>query len=142
MSDTTYLGMPLEFWSAGPFGIPFHLWSAFVGLVGLIVGSFLNVVIHRMPLDQSVVSPPSHCPKCDYQIPLRHNMPVLSWLILRGQCANCRVAISPRYIAVELFTGLVFLATWLTFGRSEPLMAGALCLLFAGFIAATFTSHY
>ena len=59
MSDTTYLGMPLEFWTAGPFGIPFHLWSVFVGLVGLIVGSFLNVVIHRMPLDQSVVSPPS-----------------------------------------------------------------------------------
>ena len=138
MSDTTYLGMPLEFWSAGPLGIPFHLWSVFVGLVGLIVGSFLNVVIHRMPLDQSVVSPPSHCPKCDYQIPLRHNMPVLSWLILRGQCANCRAPISPRYLAVELFTGLVVLATWLTFGRSEPLMAGALCLLFAGFIAATF----
>ena len=61
--DTTYLGLPLEFWFSGPFGIPFHIWTLTVTITGLMVGSFLNVVIHRMPLDQSVVTPPSHCPK-------------------------------------------------------------------------------
>ena len=134
----TVLGLPLEFWFAGPLGVPFHIWSVVVTLAGLTIGSFLNVVIHRMPLNQSVVSPPSHCPKCDYRIPLRHNLPVLSWFWLRGRCANCGAPISPRYVAVEALTGAVFLTTWLTFGRAEPLMAAALCVLFAGFIAATF----
>lgn len=137
-ANDTYLGMPLEFWFTGPLGIPFHIWSLAVTLTGLMVGSFLNVVIHRMPLNQSVITPPSHCPKCDAKIPLRHNLPVVSWLWLRGRCANCAAPISPRYLAVEVLTGAVFLATWLTFGRAEPLMAAALCALFAGFIAATF----
>ena len=137
-SGDTYLGLPLEFWFTGPLGIPFHIWSLVVATTGLIVGSFLNVVIHRMPLNQSVVTPPSHCPKCDHRIPLRLNLPVISWLWLRGRCANCAAPISPRYLAVELLTGVIFLTTWLTFGRTEALMAAALCVLFAGFIAATF----
>lgn len=137
-SETTYLGLPLDFWFSGPLGLPFHIWTFAVTITGLMVGSFLNVVIHRMPLDQSVVTPPSHCPKCGYRIPLRHNLPILSWLVLRGRCGNCGAGISPRYLAVEALTGVLFLATWLTFGQTEPLMAAALCVLFAGFIAGTF----
>lgn len=138
LTETTYLGMPLEFWFTGPLGIPFHIWSFTMAVTGLIVGSFLNVVIHRMPLGMSVVTPGSHCPKCEYKIPLQLNLPIISWLWLRGKCANCSVSISPRYLAVEAFTGALFLLTWLKFGPTSPGMAWALCLLFAGFIAATF----
>jgi leader peptidase (prepilin peptidase)/N-methyltransferase len=128
----------------GPFGLPFPLWTVTFLLLGLIVGSFLNVVIHRLPLGLSTVTPPSHCPKCETRIRLRHNLPVLSWLLLRGRCAYCGAPISPRYVLVEAFTGVVFLVTWLSFGREQPLMALALCALFAGFIAATLIDleHY
>jgi leader peptidase (prepilin peptidase)/N-methyltransferase len=136
MSDT-YMGLPLEFWTAGPWGIPFHLWSFFIGVCGLMVGSFLNVVIHRMPIGESIVTPPSHCPKCGYQIPMRLNLPVISWLWLRGRCAQCRAAISPRYLLIELLTGALFLGSWLIWGHETPGKAGALCILWAGFIAAT-----
>lgn len=121
----------------GPFGMPFHLWTVSFLLLGLIVGSFLNVVIYRLPLGLSTVMPPSHCPKCETRIRLRHNLPVISWLWLRARCAYCGAPIPPRYVLVEAFTGLLFLATWLHFGRTEPLMALGLCVLFAGFIAAT-----
>ncbi len=136
--ESTYLGMPLEFWFTGPLGIPFHIWTVTMTITGLIVGSFLNVVIHRMPIGMSVVRPGSHCPKCQTAIPLRQNLPILSWLLLRGKCAHCATSISPRYIAVEALTGAVFLGTWLYFGRENPGLAWSLCLLFAGFIAATF----
>jgi leader peptidase (prepilin peptidase)/N-methyltransferase len=133
----TYFGIPYDQLYDGPFRTPFHLWTICFLLLGLIVGSFLNVVIYRLPLDLSTVTPPSHCPKCNTRIKLRHNLPVLSWLLLRGRCAYCAAAIPPRYVLVEAFSGLTFVATWLKFGRAEPLMALALCLLFAGFIAAT-----
>ena len=73
-------------------------------LFGLLVGSFLNVVIHRVPLGQSIVSPPSHCPGCDTQIKPWDNIPVLSYLFLRGRCRSCSTSISPRYPAVEAVT--------------------------------------
>lgn len=133
-----YLGLPLDFWQPEFLGMPYPLWAFAFTALGLIVGSFLNVVIHRLPLGQSVVSPPSHCPRCDTRIPLRFNLPILSWLILRGRCAFCEARISPRYLAVEALTGVVFLTTWLVFGHEQPWVAVALCLLFAGFIAATF----
>ena len=86
---------------------------AFSGLLGLVVGSFLNVCIYRMPLGLSVNEPKrSFCPGCKYQIPLHHNVPLLTWLILRGKCANCGTRISFRYFGVELLTGLLFLAVW------------------------------
>jgi leader peptidase (prepilin peptidase)/N-methyltransferase len=82
-------------------------------LLGLAVGSFLNVVIHRVPRGESVVSPASRCPRCGTPIRTRHNVPVLGWLILRGRCADCRTPISVRYPLVELGTGLLFAAlTW------------------------------
>lgn len=85
--------------------------------VGAGIGSFLNVVIYRLPRELSVNEPRrSFCPSCKYQIPWYHNIPILSWLLLRGRCANCGVSISPRYLGVELFTGLVFYAVFWCFG--------------------------
>ncbi len=81
---------------------------AFVGLVGLAVGSFLNVVVYRVPRGESLLHPGSHCPSCEHPIRERHNVPVLGWLILRGRCADCGARISPRYPLVELGTGVAF----------------------------------
>jgi len=78
------------------------------GLLGLIVGSFLNVVIYRMPLHMSIVSPRSSCPTCHTPILERDNVPVLSWLLLRGKCRTCRNPISGRYPLVELLCGDLF----------------------------------
>ena len=78
--------------------------------LGACIASFLNVVIWRVPRGESIVSPPSHCPKCNAPIRWYQNIPILSWLALRGKCANCRAPISPRYILIELLGGLLFLA--------------------------------
>jgi leader peptidase (prepilin peptidase)/N-methyltransferase len=78
------------------------------GLLGLLVGSFLNVVVHRVPAGLSVVRPGSSCGSCGRPIAARDNVPVLSWLLLRGRCRHCGAAISARYPLVELTTGLVF----------------------------------
>lgn len=85
------------------------------GLVGLAVGSFLNVVIYRVPRGESLVRPPSHCPACGAAVRNRHNIPVVGWLVLRGRCADCRAPIGVRYPLVELTTGVVFagLTAWL-----------------------------
>ena len=79
-------------------------------LLGLVVGSFANVCIHRLPLGQSVVSPPSRCPACGTLIKAYDNLPVLGWLLLRGRCRACRAPISWRYPAVEAANGLLWLA--------------------------------
>lgn len=80
------------------------------GLLGLAIGSFLNVVVYRVPAGLSVVRPPSACPKCGHQIRNRHNLPVLGWLLLRGRCYDCQAPISARYPLVEAATGLLFAA--------------------------------
>jgi leader peptidase (prepilin peptidase)/N-methyltransferase len=77
-------------------------------VLGLVIGSFLNVVIWRVPRGESVARPPSHCPSCNTPISPRDNIPVLSWLILRGRCRQCQARISPRYPAVELGTAVLF----------------------------------
>lgn len=87
-------------------------------VVGLLVGSFLNVVIHRLPLGESVVFPPSHCPSCETPIKPWDNVPVLSYVLLRGRCRQCRASISLRYPAIELITGLLFAAIAARFGAS------------------------
>lgn len=118
--------------------VPFHFWSLVFFAFGCIVGSFLNVCIYRMPLDLSVVSPPSHCPHCKYSIPFYLNIPLVTWLSLGGKCKNCGAPISPRYFIVELLTGLTFLGCWLAFGRQSPALALVYCLFLAGLIVATF----
>jgi leader peptidase (prepilin peptidase) / N-methyltransferase len=85
---------------------------------GLVVGSFLNVCIYRLPAGQSVVSPGSRCPNCGAPVRAWQNVPVLSWLILRGRCAACGNPISWRYPAVETLTGLAMLALWRGFGAT------------------------
>lgn len=96
---------------------------AFAFVFGLNIGSFLNVVIWRVPRGESVVRPPSHCPRCDQEISHRDNVPVASWLLLRGRCRHCSEPISARYPAVELLTGLLFAAMTLRFGISPELPA-------------------
>lgn len=93
---------------------PFLAVAIFV--YGLCFGSFLNVCIYRLPRGKSVIAPRSACPHCGNPIPLYHNLPVLSWLILRGKCRSCQQPISPRYLVVELLTGLLFLGCYFHFG--------------------------
>ena len=127
------------YWAA----VPFHFWSLCFFVFGCIVGSFLNVCIHRLPLGMSIVTPPSHCPHCKYSIPWFLNIPLVTWLALKGRCKNCGASISPRYFVVELLTGLMFLACWLEFGNplhQYPSMPLALvyAVFLAGLICATF----
>jgi leader peptidase (prepilin peptidase)/N-methyltransferase len=81
-----------------------------IGVIGAIIGSFLNVVIHRLPREESVVFPNSRCPSCSALIAFYDNLPVLSYLLLRGHCRHCKAQISPRYPAVEVLTGLLYIA--------------------------------
>lgn len=90
--------------------------------LGLCFGSFLNVCIYRLPRDKSVVTPRSACPHCGDLIPLYHNVPVFSWLILRGKCRSCKEPISPRYLVVELLTGLLFLTCFAHFGLTFAML--------------------
>ena len=93
--------------------VPIPIACAFLGVVGAIIGSFLNVVIHRLPREQSIVFPNSTCPKCRKAIKAYDNIPILSYLILRGRCRHCGVQISSRYPAVEVLTAILFAAvTW------------------------------
>ncbi len=89
---------------------------AVAGIFGLVVGSFLNVVIHRWPDRKSVVSPPSSCPSCGSRIAPRDNVPVLSWIVLGGRCRSCRAPISVRYPLVELSNGVL----WVLVLRAAP----------------------
>jgi leader peptidase (prepilin peptidase)/N-methyltransferase len=96
---------------------------AVAAVYGLVVGSFLNVVIFRVPAGQSIVRPPSACPGCEHRIGARDNIPVVSWLLLRGRCRNCGQPISVRYPLVELLTAAVWVAVALRFGWSWSLPA-------------------
>ena len=91
--------------------------SVFALVVGLCVGSFLNVCIYRIPMDLSIIRPASRCPSCGHPIRPRDNIPVLSWLLLRGRCRDCGTPISSVYPAIELLTGIV---AWLIFRRVIP----------------------
>jgi leader peptidase (prepilin peptidase)/N-methyltransferase len=91
-----------------------------------------------MPRDESIIHPPSHCPHCGYSIPWYLNLPLITWLWLHGQCANCRKEISMRYFLVEALTGTVFALCWLVFGHQSPAVAAVQCALISGLIAATF----
>jgi leader peptidase (prepilin peptidase)/N-methyltransferase len=119
--------MPLEeFWMA-------QLWVFFVGSC---VGSFLNVVIYRLPAGLSLVSPGSRCPHCETPVRFYDNIPILSWLILRGRCRSCKAAIALRYPSVELITGLLAWFTWLKFGLSWACLVNFIFI--ATLVAVTF----
>lgn len=99
-------------------------------ILGLILGSFLNVVVHRLPRGESVVFPASHCPVCQAKIQLYDNIPILSYLILRGTCRSCKTGISLRYPLIELLTGLVLLAVALRYGISEETLIFGILVCF------------
>lgn len=93
------------------------------GVFGLVIGSFLNVVIYRVPRELSLVTPASRCPSCETPIKARHNVPVLGWLVLRGHCAQCQAPISARYPLVEAATSVLFIAVTVRFGLTIELPA-------------------
>ncbi len=100
---------------------------AFTGLLGLLIGSFLNVVAYRVPIGASIVSPPSACPKCGARIKAYDNIPVLSWLVLRGRCRSCAAPVSVRYLVVEAATAVFFtgVAFWFAPTLGAGLSAGS-----------------
>lgn len=102
-----------------------------ISIVGLVIGSFLNVCIYRLPLGMSVVRPRSHCPVCQNRLSARDLVPVVSYILLRGQCRHCRAKISGRYALVELLTAIVFLICLQTVGLSGCLLAA---LIFSCFM--------
>lgn len=105
-------------------------------VLGLTVGSFLNVCIYRLPREESIVKPRSHCPKCNKSIPWYDNIPLLSYIILGGKCRYCQAKISFQYFTVELLTGLIFLLFYNSFGLS---MISLIYVVFVcGLIIATF----
>ena len=109
-----------------------YIIGSFSFCLGACIASFLNVVIWRVPRGESIVSPPSHCPKCNAAIRWWQNIPILSWLALRGKCANCRAPISPRYILVELLGGVLFLAAFWKFGVWAPVFWIWISLMIVG----------
>jgi leader peptidase (prepilin peptidase)/N-methyltransferase len=110
--------------------------TAFAGISGAVIGSFLNVVVYRLPIGQSLVKPRSHCPNCQTPVAPRDNVPLLSWLFLKGKCRHCGETISARYPAVELLTAVCFIAVVLAQGISADLIA--LIPFTAVLIAVTF----
>ncbi len=108
----------------------------FVFLFGITIGSFLNVCIYRMGREQSIVRPPSHCTACNKPIRWYDNIPLLSYLVLKGRCRDCGAKISFRYFFVELLTGVIFLSIYSRFGLSPATFI--YCLFVSGLIVATF----
>jgi len=111
--------------------------AAAIFVFGLLFGSFLNVCIYRLPRGMSVATPArSFCPNCQAQVAASDNIPVLSWLLLRGKCRNCHQPISGRYALIEIFTALLFVACYLRFGGTTPetIKACVFCFLILGLI--------
>jgi len=98
--------------------IPTWFWVVFLFAIGCCVGSFLNVVIYRIPREKSLVKPPSSCPSCGRHIQFYDNIPLISWLLLGGKCRYCKARISPRYFVIELITGLVFVGIFVLYFNS------------------------
>jgi leader peptidase (prepilin peptidase) / N-methyltransferase len=111
------------------------------GLFGLVIGSFLNVVIHRVPIRQSIVWPSSRCPSCGKRIKSFDNLPVLSYLILRGRCRNCKVPISPPYHLVEALTDMLFALAAYEFGLSLSLVWALVLISVLVALAGTDLKH-
>jgi len=129
--------------------VPDWIWFAFIFAFGCCIGSFLNVVIYRLPRDESLVKPPSACPECGKHILFYDNIPLISWLLLGRKCRYCKTPISPRYFVIELLTGLVFTGLFFLYFRTNlragmpPFLQGGWfiyltsIILLAAFIAAS-----
>ena len=118
-------------------GIPVAALVVLFGAVGAIAGSFANVCIHRLPRGESVVHPPSRCPKCGARVAFYDNVPVLSWLVLRGRCRSCAAPISPRYPLVEAAGAAIFAGAALVWGPTPVAAGGALLALACVILVAT-----
>ena len=121
---------------------PVAFFVVYAALVGLIVGSYLNVVIHRLPSHQSTVTPRSRCPHCGAAIRARDNLPVVSWLLLRGRCRDCGASISPRYPLVEALTALLFAGAVLRFGANVSAIVAALFCALLVALAGIDVEHF
>ena len=122
--------------------MPTWLPALFAALLGAVIGSFLNVCIVRWPEGESVVRPPSRCPRCGRQVRWYENVPVLSWIALRARCAGCGLPISPLYPAIELLVALGWLAAFVVFGPTfEALRVAIFGTVLLG-IAATDARRY
>lgn len=93
-------------------------------ITGLVIGSFLNVVIYRLPTGKSIIYPPSHCPNCGHKLSMLELIPVLSYIFLRGKCKNCKADISIRYPIIELLTGIIFIINYIYISDLIILAAG------------------
>ncbi len=113
-----------------------YILPAFIFIFGLIVGSFLNVCILRLPENKSIIFPPSHCPLCKKQINFYDNIPILSFIVLRGKCRWCNAPISLQYPLTEFLSGLLFLALFLEFGLGYNLPV--YCFLGASLLVVSF----
>jgi len=109
--------------------LPEPAMSALVVLVGLVLGSFLNVCIYRLPKGESIVRPRSRCPACGTTVAAHHNVPVLSWIALGGRCGTCRTRIALRYPFVELLSAGILLGLWYLYGASLAFLVSALFTL-------------
>ena len=127
--------------------VPDWIWFVFIFAFGCCVGSFLNVVIYRLPRDKSLITPPSACPACGKHIRFYDNIPLISWLLLGAKCRYCKAPISPRYFVIELLTGSVFLGLFILYFHTDLLDGGRVdggwfiyllhIILLAAFIAAS-----
>src|SRR5450755_3442224 len=104
--------------------------------VGACIGSFLNVCVYRIPLDRSVIRPGSHCSACGAPIPWYHNLPIISWLALKGRAACCGTRIDLRYWLVELGMAFLIMAVWLKYGPTDPVAAVIYAIMISGLTAA------
>jgi leader peptidase (prepilin peptidase)/N-methyltransferase len=122
--------------------VPLHvLVAVYAAVLGLIVGSYLNVVVYRLPRGVSTVWPRSRCTSCGAVIGARDNLPLVSYLLLRGRCRHCRAPISWRYPAIEALTGLLFVGCFLRFGLSPSALAAALFCCLMVILAAIDIEH-
>ena len=133
----------------GIVAVPDWIWFVFIFAFGCCIGSFLNVVIYRLPRDKSLITPPSACPACGKHIRFYDNIPLISWLVLGRKCRYCKAPVSPRYFVIELLTGLVFLGLFILYFRTDlrsgmpPFLDGGWfiyllhIILLAAFIAAS-----
>ena len=116
--------------------------TAFAGLIGLCVGSFLNVCVERWPADMSVIRPRSRCPKCNHQLAWFENVPVVSWLVLRARCRCCAEPISPIYPLGELLVGMLWALCAARFGATFTALRVAMFLSLLAGVALTDLRHY